>query len=673
MQLIWTLTSAASLYIFWLVCLLILLGFIGCVFFIGPRLPARSFLSRFLTYRVAIFTGILSVFITLTIALLTPTPQLISPRPPLFDPLTITPDSPLTLTFDRPISPQIDISIHPPTAGTWQLKGGKYPFLNHQAVFNPQESFQLDTEYALQIDRILPITWVNVNAADSLFFIFTTPPLPQVAHSRPEHLHTGFKVDQPLVLEMDAPIIPHTVLWQPILSPDIQTKLTVDHLHHRLIINPEKRLDHQTQYHLSLTATPIIYDYSNGRVSRSFQSQPVADITFTTVKPAALGSISPSPGKLLPLQPLILNFAQAMDRTSVATALSIFPSANYRLDWPSATTVEIIPQPAWELDGSYSLRLDTQAMAQEGGYITEAIEHNFSIIGPITLSVSDPADHSPAVPVDQTISLTFDQPVDPDSAPAKFTLTPPAAGTFSYQDNILVFTPDSPLAHQTRYTLSLDPGIVSIHGLDSQDRFSVSFTTTPQRFVLDLPYRKQQFAFTCYSTAAQMALAYRGIMVDQVGFLNDIGWDNTPRNFNTNTWGDPNQGVVGSIDGSGSGGYGAHWGPVAQAMQKYTPVEVKTNWDIPGLIQEINRGNPVIIWWVNGVWPAKDVSWNTPSGQRVYTVNGMHTEVVKGYIGAPDDPAYIITADPWRGERRYTPASFNHLWRWFNYTAIVVK
>ena len=80
-----------------------------------------------------------------------------------------------------------------------------------------------------------------------------------------------------------------------------------------------------------------------------------------------------------------------------------------------------------------------------------------------------------------------------------------------------------------------------------------------------------------------------------------------------------------------------------------------------------------MVWWVNGVWPAKDVSWNLPSGEKVYTVNGMHVEVVKGWIGSQNNPAYILTNDPWRGERRYTPQAFYDLWRWFGNTAVIVR
>jgi uncharacterized protein YvpB len=194
----------------------------------------------------------------------------------------------------------------------------------------------------------------------------------------------------------------------------------------------------------------------------------------------------------------------------------------------------------------------------------------------------------------------------------------------------------------------------------------------PTTFILSVPQYKQTKTFTCFSVASKMALGFRGVNIDEVGFVDEIGKDTTERNFVTNMWGNPNKGVVGTLDGSGPGGYGVHWDPVAQAMSKYRKVEVKRNWNIPEMLNEIERGNPVMIWWINGVWPAKDVSWNTKDSGKVYTVNGMHVEVVVGWTGDKENPQYIWTNDPWRGRRSYTPEQFTTLWKWFENTGIVV-
>ena len=209
---------------------------------------------------------------------------------------------------------------------------------------------------------------------------------------------------------------------------------------------------------------------------------------------------------------------------------------------------------------------------------------------------------------------------------------------------------------------------------ESRPEFMATYPTPtyPATHKLPIPQYYQHHTYTCYSAAAKMALAYRGVTIDEIGFLSEIGFDSTKRNYATNLWGDPNQGIVGAMDGNQGGGYGAHWQPVANAISKYRPVEVKQNWNLTDLLATVATGSPVMVWWVNGVWPAKDISWNTSNG-RVYTVNGMHVEVVTGYEGLVEKPQLIYTNDPWRGARQYHPDTFSNLWRWFSNTAIVIN
>jgi uncharacterized protein YvpB len=343
------------------------------------------------------------------------------------------------------------------------------------------------------------------------------------------------------------------------------------------------------------------------------------------------------------------------------------------------------------------------------------------VLGFLYFVTRSPQVVSPPPLIDQTLNIgplkplviRFNKPLSRLVVPS---ITPPVPGRwrprlpwlpFIFPE--LVFTPQTDLAPDTEYVVTLERILpLGWVNLSQSDRYLFIFKTpatpatvlretktpnptslptisvssaqvltpapspTGSTFSLKVPQSKQHYTFTCFTVAAKMALAYRGVTVDELGFLDEIGYDLTPRNFTTNTWGDPNVGVVGAYDGAKTGGYGAHWGPVSKAMEKYRRVEVKRQWNISDLLKAVKNGNPVMVWWVNGVWPAKDISWNNAVGQKVYTVNGMHVEVVRGFTGTPDNPEYILTNDPWRGERRYTPEAFTKLWTWFDNTAVVV-
>lgn len=274
----------------------------------------------------------------------------------------------------------------------------------------------------------------------------------------------------------------------------------------------------------------------------------------------------------------------------------------------------------------------------------------------------DPADQAINIDTTAPIYLTFNQP--PTKDPINFVTFKPAI-TFesNLEDNLLTLTPETPLDYQTQY-----------HLLIPELNFQTSFTTAAETFRLPVPLLKQHFKFSCYAAASQMVLAYyQAPSLTETEIVETIGYDPTPRKIIGNIWGDPDTGVVGTIDGSGDGGYGVHWQPVADFIGKFRSVSVQRQWSLSALLTEVNQGYPVMVWWVNGVWPAKNLSWNSAIGKEVRAVNGLHVEVVTGYVGSLNHPDYILTNDPWRGQRRYTPETFTSLWSWFDQTAVVIR
>lgn len=672
------LTSAPTARGLWLVAGLLAVITISIVFIIAKlkhqdNKNLNFLLSLIDKYKTQIITGELLVIIIATGLILLPAPIIISPRLPVFDPIQITHDNPFIIEFDRPISKSIKARILPSVSGEWRIESGTYPSLPNRLVFYPSQSLKPDVEYSVDVERILPTTWILLKSAAKTLFVFKTPPLPEVSAIDPKDGQSSFGVDDPISISFNQASSTQ-VEWSYDLSPSIDNQIVFSENLDQMIITPTSSLNHNTSYTITIYRTPLEYDYLKNTVILRYAKEQVYKSSFTTVSSASLKEITSYSNNVFPDAPINIIWNEAMQKQLTQNAISVTPDNPLIFSWSSDSEMTISPKLKWELDTDYTLNITTDAMSQIGGHIAEPIIHRFNTIGAVEILESKPVDLSNNHPVDQPISVTFDQPVDIGSVEDKFSISPSIEGNFSWQDYTLTFTPNDSLSHQTTYTITMSEGVTSLYGKDSNRKHSFTFTTAPQIYMLNLPYYKQTYAFTCFSVTSQMVLAYRGITsIDQVGFMEEIGYDTTPRNYSANTWGDPNQGVVGSIDGSGSGGYGTHWGPVAKALSKYVEVEIKRDWNISELLSEVNHNNPVMVWWINGVWPAKNVSWNTPSGELVYTVNGMHVEVVKGYIGTINDPQYILTSDPWRGERRYTPESFNNLWKWFNNTAIVVK
>jgi uncharacterized protein YvpB len=221
----------------------------------------------------------------------------------------------------------------------------------------------------------------------------------------------------------------------------------------------------------------------------------------------------------------------------------------------------------------------------------------------------------------------------------------------------MTFYPDKLLSFGTEYQIRLKAGIKSVNGSDSASEYGFSFTTAPEEFSIKMPYYRQETAFTCNIAAARMLLAFRGINISENGLKTEIGTSGSRGN------GNPHLGYTAE--------YGTYWEPVAKTVSKYRPYRLFENWTLSELLREIVKGNPVMIWGQNGWSDPHEISWTNPDGTRIYAINGMHSYVVRGFVGTQADPTEILVNDPWRGITSISTAEFIRRWNYFK-TALVL-
>lgn len=608
-----------------------------------------------------------------TLMLVIPDPQVIYPQAPLEEPLYVSESRPLVVQFDRPIVRTIAPTMVPEIPGKWEYQARNFgPFLPDTLVFIPERSLDPEAEYSVQLENIFGPSLIKKSKAQKYLFVFTASPLQYLTETFPENENEDVRIDEPIKLTFDR-AGDERVRWSFEIEPEIKAKMVMDGFGEVAYIEFEENLHYGTTYTVKILRTAMVYDYSSDKVLEEKPAETVATLSFKTVNAANIEKVSLAGTGVLPSSPLVITFTEGMDRDSVESALSLSPETAYGLEWEDERNLKLIPESAWNLEQKYEVKIGTQARTSKGGAFETEYRHEFSTIGAVKIVAVKPVKGAQGVSLSEKISVTFDQPVNKESAQANFSIEPNMGGNFSWQGNTMVFSPSSDLSPSTNYTLSLAAGIQSIYGKPSVVAFNSNFTSATQRFSLNVPLYKQHYTFTCYAAAAQMVLGFRGVSMGELDFVNLVGYDQTPRDLVRNIWGDPNRGVVGTYNGTGSGGYGVHWAPVVAALSKYRPVEVKRGWNIAEMLKEVQAGNPVMVWWVNGVWPAKELRWNTADGNEVYAVNGMHVEVVKGFIGDPNNPEWILTNDPWRGNRQYAPANFLSLWSWFGNTAVIVR
>lgn len=306
----------------------------------------------------------------------------------------------------------------------------------------------------------------------------------------------------------------------------------------------------------------------------------------------------------------------------------------------------------------YTYTVASGLRTQDGGILTAEQSGSFSTLGAVVVTGSGPRGEGLAQAA-QTISFTFDQPVDHSSAESRVSVSSGTITGKSWSGNTLRIGVTN-LGFQNTVTATVAPGVVNAgFGLPSAQSFSTRFTTEVRSVRLSVPAYLQQHAATCSAASLRMVLAYRGIGSDEMGLVNAMGY--APRSMDKSTdpptWDDPDQMFVGSVDGSIKAGTGAgpDAGPVAKAARAYgrnaTPF---TGIDAGWIASQIHAGNPVLMF---GAFAATgNISWKTPSGSTETMNLTGHVTVVTGVKGEPSAPLGFWVNDPLRGAQYWTAA-----------------
>jgi alpha-tubulin suppressor-like RCC1 family protein len=97
-----------------------------------------------------------------------------------------------------------------------------------------------------------------------------------------------------------------------------------------------------------------------------------------------------------------------------------------------------------------------------------------------TITSTSPAGDATNVSVDATIGITFSEPMNPATiTPGLIHVFGGMTGSVNYSGTTAVFTPSTPLAYNTRYTILLAYGATDVAGNDFPGFYQWTFTTQP--------------------------------------------------------------------------------------------------------------------------------------------------------------------------------------------------
>jgi hypothetical protein len=263
-----------------------------------------------------------------------------------------------------------------------------------------------------------------------------------------------------------------------------------------LILTPSAKLPLSTTFKVHMAAG--VQDLAGNSKGKS------QDLTFTTVGAPTIQSVAPAPKEAsVPVDTAIqVTFDRYMDSQKVLAGLTIVPDAPFTASW-NGPTLSIVPNNPLSFATTYTIKLGDPAVDTDGTPLAP-YETTFTTVGMgLRVNALIPAANVAGVSVRSPIAVVFDGPIDPSSIADAIHLTPPVSGKVEVMtlpddrqpsvpaspsptqlaaspaasgQNVLVFTPDSPLASHTTYTASMSPNVRRTDG-EAATAESWTFTT----------------------------------------------------------------------------------------------------------------------------------------------------------------------------------------------------
>jgi hypothetical protein len=258
---------------------------------------------------------------------------------------------------------------------------------------------------------------------------------------------------------------------------------------------PFAKLQYGTEYTVSIntTASDIIGNRLDGNGDGVYNGlSDIFTLSFRTSEkidkePPSILNVTPSPNSIdVPYDTLIIiEFSEIMDEISVEAAFrysdgnSIFDSDDGKFEWMENTTT-FTPFESLEFDTQYTMTITGQARDILGNYISAGFLWRFTTqkdnLSPTIIGFSPSGNN---IQVNTKITITFDEPMNSTITENAVILVPGINGSFEWNDNTLIFTPETDLKFSTKYFITVGIGLEDITGNSLELPFQFNFTTEP--------------------------------------------------------------------------------------------------------------------------------------------------------------------------------------------------
>lgn len=219
-----------------------------------------------------------------------------------------------------------------------------------------------------------------------------------------------------------------------------------------------------------------------------------ADLTFTTVGPPKVTTVSPQPGEQSAQTdaPIQITFDRPMDPQNVVAGLKVNPSFTYEVSW-KGPVLTLTPTGPLQYGTEYTLTIGDPAVDTDGNQLLPEYVTTFKTVSiGVRVTALIPAPEVAGVSIHSQIAVIFDGPLDPATVTDAISITPPVSGSTKVvtlpddrtapaaptaapsttpvpaptgpTNNVLLFTPDNPLAANTTYSVTMSATVRRVGG-----------------------------------------------------------------------------------------------------------------------------------------------------------------------------------------------------------------
>ncbi len=293
---------------------------------------------------------------------------------------------------------------------------------------------------------------------------------------------------EPITLFFDLPLSCDSAQAALTLEPAVAGEVTCDPTARSLTFTPSQPYAEATTFNLSVSTD---LQAENGATL----ADPL-ELTFSSISGLAVTEVLPAPdtngveaGAVItvifnrPVVPLGI----AEDTANLPNPLTFDPAVEGEGEWLNTSIYVFHPQPALAGGTTYTVTVNPGLEAVDGAALAEAYSWSFTTVNPAIVETL-PMDLATDVGLDDSIMVTFNQPMNRENVEANFYLRAEAqssnvSGTFEWSDDStgFNFVPDENLRLDTLYTAGFDEtsglgldGTAALIGVESW-----SFVTVP--------------------------------------------------------------------------------------------------------------------------------------------------------------------------------------------------